>query len=769
MIHIDRSRVPIPEALLIDSNPSLQKESEQAEVYFRSPEQNRSQNRFMFRTYTNRSVKIALRKLFHNKCCYCEVKLDRIQAKQKYGLNGDIEHFRPKSSVLEVPDHSGYWWLASDWNNLLIACQRCNRGSYTKGGSTGKANRFPLENEKDRAYYPEDNLSLEKPLLLDPTIDQPAEHLIFSDDGRVYSDSEKGKTSILVYGLNRSNLVEDRKAIIEDIRKLYNTLRYLWKNARKLAGNKKEILSDPEIRSHIRKLNQYTEAHEEYAGLKRQYVRHAFERLGILKEVGNSSIIQPTRVSHTRKKSAKKAYQSYKKNLESISIASDKSDRKEFLLLNHYVEKIELKNIKTFEHQVFDLTSSNEATAPWMMLLGENGAGKSTVLKSLAMNLSDSEYFIQMMQNDLIRPNRFIRHRCTVGTIKVWLTGMSSPRTLELRNNHYIYTSPDGEKTEIKLEAKNTNSPAQNWKAHTFLLGYGATRLLPRNSKHEDLIIPSKYLKVDNLFNPFVPLGDAEKWLKSLNPKLFRRAALIFKDLLNMDPEENLIKEKGTIMVHINGSKMPFHEMSDGYQSVVALTADVLKLAMTEWENPDEARGIVMLDEVGAHLHPQWKMRIVGSLRKALPHMQFIVSSHQPLCLRGLGAGEVMILRRNSEKKVEVLTDLPNPKDLRISQILTSVFGLSSTLDPELEKEYNRYFELRALHERTDEEQEEMDRLKNQLSPDMMIGDSLLDAQTYKVVKEQYDDYKKSEKQSDVETLTNNTLTAVQALWKKKS
>jgi len=433
------------------------------------------------------------------------------------------------------------------------------------------------------------------------------------------------------------------------------------------------------------------------------------------------------------------------------------------------VEKIELKNIKTFSHQVFDLTNSSEGSAPWMMLLGENGAGKSTVLKSLAMILSDASYFLRMIEEELINPNRFIRHGTKVGVIKVWLTGMKNPRVLELRKDKFTYISPNREKTIVKVDDDPNSMKDSSWQAQTFLLGYGATRLLPRRKNKQPDIIESNYIKVDNLFNPFVPLGNADEWLMSLEPKLFRRAALIIKDLLNMDDDENLEIVGDEIIVNLNGSKMPFYEMSDGYQSVVALTADVLKLAMTEWKNPDEARGIVMLDEVGAHLHPQWKMRIVGSLRKALPHMQFIVSSHQPLCLRGVGAGEVMILRRDQDKNVEVLTDLPNPKELRISQILTSVFGLSSTLDPELEMEYKRYFELQAIHNRTDEEENEMLRLKNQLRPDMMLGESLLDAQTYNVVKEQYDQYKQSDKQSNVDALSESTLSAVQSLWNTSS
>ncbi|MFT4533974.1 MAG: hypothetical protein ACI9P5_001326 [Saprospiraceae bacterium] len=61
--------------------------------------------------------------------------------------NADFEHCRPKSNVMESPDHPGYWWLVNEWDNLLIACANCNRRSWSKDGVSGKANRFPLKDE----------------------------------------------------------------------------------------------------------------------------------------------------------------------------------------------------------------------------------------------------------------------------------------------------------------------------------------------------------------------------------------------------------------------------------------------------------------------------------------------------------------------------------------------------------------------------------------------------------------------------------------------
>ena len=73
---------------------------------------------YPFKEYKGYDVTYRLRLLFHNKCAYCESDL---------GDNLDVEHFRPKGGVTEEPGHSGYWWLAHDWTNLLPSCTPCNQ------------------------------------------------------------------------------------------------------------------------------------------------------------------------------------------------------------------------------------------------------------------------------------------------------------------------------------------------------------------------------------------------------------------------------------------------------------------------------------------------------------------------------------------------------------------------------------------------------------------------------------------------------------------
>lgn len=77
---------------------------------------------------------------------------------------GDVEHFRPKSSVHEDPAHGGYWWLAYNLANYLLSCSVCN--------TTRKGTRFPLVPESDRiTFETRNNLGGESRLLWNPIED----------------------------------------------------------------------------------------------------------------------------------------------------------------------------------------------------------------------------------------------------------------------------------------------------------------------------------------------------------------------------------------------------------------------------------------------------------------------------------------------------------------------------------------------------------------------------------------------------------------------
>jgi hypothetical protein len=144
--------------------------------------------------------------LSHGKCAYCEAFVRDVS-------KGDVEHYRPKAPVPGEDDHRGYFWLAYDESNYLPACPECN--------TSGKGRKFPVAGQ--RAVAPADDLSLEKPLLLNPFEPgfDPTAHLSYAvgrdpSAGSVRGLTLRGETSTKVYKLNRPDLIQRRKDAIEN-------------------------------------------------------------------------------------------------------------------------------------------------------------------------------------------------------------------------------------------------------------------------------------------------------------------------------------------------------------------------------------------------------------------------------------------------------------------------------------------------------------------------------------------------------------------------
>ena len=82
------------------------------------------------------------------------------------------------------------------------------------------------------------------------------------------------------------------------------------------------------------------------------------------------------------------------------------------------------------------------------------------------------------------------------------------------------------------------------------------------------------------------------------------------RKLLFLKPRAKFDRENGRIEV----SGIPLEHLSDGNQSVLALAADMIAVMFSRWPAMEAAEGIVlMIDELGAHLHPRWRMRIVAA------------------------------------------------------------------------------------------------------------------------------------------------------------
>ncbi len=214
----------------------------------------------------------ALVKLYEDKCAICE---------RKRGDELEVDHYRPKKernfSTKPKYNHTGYYWLAYEWSNLIPLCSKCNNK---------KSNKFPLNtnieshratDEKEEGkilsalYDPIFLQEKEKPLLINPEIDiQPEVHVKYLPSGAIVGRTANGKETIHVLKLNRKTLLRERKEVIQ---------KYL-RDILDACNDYKNHQNNDELRGELKaifKRIKRNQSSEEAYSLLHKYIHHFFK------------------------------------------------------------------------------------------------------------------------------------------------------------------------------------------------------------------------------------------------------------------------------------------------------------------------------------------------------------------------------------------------------------------------------------------------------------------------------------------------------------
>ena len=405
--------------------------------------------------------------------------------------------------------------------------------------------------------------------------------------------------------------------------------------------------------------------------------------------------------------------------------------KEESISRHSFIHEIKIKNFKAIEKIEIDVgqdgvklkipqeltnnTIEEEKTAKiearnWRVFLGENGSGKSSILQAIGLALLGEQLF----------------------SIKRFKENNFWEDVLKRGENQGRICLVFHDKSKIDLRFNNRKAWFQGGipEIYTFIRGYGATRLLPDSAETQNHLTTNKdsRIRVINLFDSREPLTDVNSWLLSLEKGNFNLVAVALKELLGKPTDylDNNLKSPDVITRDLEKGKVyveddPLSQISDGYRSIIAMICDIMAGLLEGLSDAKRANGIVLIDEIGAHLHPQWKMIIVSKLRRIFPMIQFIVSSHEPLCLRGLEKNEVALVTKHN-KKVRVDNIERSPSKYRVDQLLTSeFFGLDSTIDPDINREFQQYYAMLSQPEE-ERDQELFRKLKRSVNRHGILG-----------------------------------------------
>jgi energy-coupling factor transporter ATP-binding protein EcfA2 len=628
----------------------------------------------------NKEVKFALIDIFNSKCAYCESLISSPSS-------GYIDTFRPENGALYNGkfDHLHYGWLSFDWGNLYLCCPVCNKA---------KSNYFPVEGKRANYNTPLHEIrKTESYLLLDPCYDNPQEHISFIDNGEAVALTIRGKETISILQLNRPDLISQRKQKIDNLKIAILFLR------NKVSNFNANVVSLQEIKAQLSNIFLLLKSPKtEYRGCLLSIAR---------KELFDNKTILNFTSEH------KLPWDDF--------ISRENSNILNFIKVEHEnrfrsIKHIKVQGLRGIED--FEITLNDDEKNNWLMILGENATGKSTLLKLIALNLAGKKERERLYSRQF---KEFIAKGKEKGSITL------------------VFTGEPFYQRELFFDKKGIWSDGGKLNDHFDLpvLGYGPVRLPSRSRRN--------YNRggVRNLFNPLSHLLNSKLWLLDSykeEPELFSGAVRCIRMVMPLenryDREFILTPARQSLVFkHLNRteSNILFDSLSAGYRNIITLVVDIFHHMGKKDSNL--ARGIVLLDEIDLHLHPRWKLSIVGQLKSLFPNVQFITTSHDPLCLRGVSEGEVMVLER-LEKHVSVyFDDLPSPLGLNADQLLTSnFFGLHSTLDQETDQIFREYYDLLAKRNLTSVEKKRLNELKMSLEELNYMGSDRREQLMYEAI-----------------------------------
>lgn len=642
--------------------------------------------------YFSESIVQSVRKRCLGKCVFCERNDGLVRT--------EVGTFRP---IRDARDQYGqeeadyYTWLAYEPENLILICIEC---------SSRKGTDFPIQGE--RAPYLaaiEEVRRRERPILVDPYRGRPERHFTFLTDGRIEGTSIEGRTTVALLGLDDSHILEQRRT---DMGELIDELR--------LAAFEKQANQVGDMLHRARP----------FAGARLGIARRLFEGMEVSGErLQVSAATFPQRLERSLESADQSDRDRLLRRIDML-VEEDKSRQVELspyppdgyrmgTVDAHHptpqhtggIARVEFRAFKGIDKLILETIRgrSRSKSAPCLMLLGENAVGKSSILQGIALALIGKREAKRLK----IDPAELLH--AEIGERWDQLTPSDAIVRIDFRYS--------GRSIEFILD-NATRSVQGNPISSGLVLGYGPHRYFdPRKSNRPD----ADYARVRSLFYPMAALPFPTTWLNALDPLNFDEVAKVLRVVLALNDADEVIRDvDGRICVALDGIPVPLERLSEGYRSVFAMIVDITRELMRHYRHLEDAEAIVLIDEVDTHLHPRWKMRVMSALRKALPRVQFIVTTHDPLCLRGMEDGEVVVLQRDEEGKIVMLPGLPSLKGMRADQLLTSdFFGLSSTIDPETELDVARFTE--AVSDLPAARVEEANRLVHQL----VLGDSALE------------------------------------------
>jgi len=338
------------------------------------------------------------------------------------------------------------------------------------------------------------------------------------------------------------------------------------------------------------------------------------------------------------------------------------------------IARLVISNFCRYESQEFNFRPQ------FNLIVGENGAGKTTVLNAISVAVGSWFLGIRGYDSRSIWPDeaRVVRREFEgVPTFErqypVRVSAWGNVQGQDIKWSRVL--EGEGGRT-TRVQASQMKVAGQNAELEVRLgkpvvlpviAHYGAGRLWvsPKDMRGGEEPAPSQPSRLEGYhcsLDPRINFPDLFRWLRqekyvALEQGAEREQFRVVKAAMLGCLEggrwlDYSVKEQALIVEVDGRGQLPFHLLSDGQRNMLALAADIaFKAAQL---NPglggtvlEETPGVVLIDELDLHLHPRWQRHVVADLKRTFPRVQFFASTHSPQIVGETPRDEVIILRED--------------------------------------------------------------------------------------------------------------------------
>ena len=409
-----------------------------------------------------------------------------------------------------------------------------------------------------------------------------------------------------------------------------------------------------------------------------------------------------------------------------------------------YLQRIKIENIRSIAHFEWEAPPD---PAGWHVLIGDNASGKTTILRSIALALLGTSEEAYALREDW---RRWVRHQQNEAFIDLKLhrdpdcdPGASAASD---GNDIVVTFYKKLDFNGVGQSMDDAYHAGRGW----FSASYGPFRRFAGDDEEDRKLYDThpRLARHITLFGDRYALSGCIPWLISLKHRELAarqqgagddhpdvRALKAVFDFVNQPgflphgTELSEITAEDVYFLDGNGATVTLQELSDGYRSVLGMTLELLRQLLGAYDldrvfdpaHPTQvsAPGVVLIDEVDAHLHPTWQRDIGYRLRQHFPMIQFLVTTHSPIVCRAATRGSVYRLSGPGTDETARRIEGPELDRLLYGNVLeaygTGIFGDDVTRSREGAQRLHRLAELNVKEldqGLTPEEADEQDRLR---------------------------------------------------------